>query len=260
MKITIIIPYKNAAKYIGRCANSLRKQDGDFEFIFVNDNSSDDPVFETDDRFVLVDNKHKPGVSGARNTGLDIASGDWISFLDADDVLNDGAFKIFEYTIKAGGDHNIFQFNHFRHYAKINRTALKYTNGAGDYTLRNLPALWYVVWNKLYKAEFLKDIRFNESMKFGEDELFNLDCLARDGRIRCFSYVTTTHYFENEQSLSKIRGENDMFKMNRMLSDFVKEHKDPEIRRAVCLRISTHWSNLFFETFTGMKNGKRIRP
>ena len=87
--ISIIVPFKNAAPWIKRCADSLMAQDGSFEVIFVNDGSedgSDDIVAEyAGDKFFLVDNEDMRGVSGARNTGLKYAQGDWITFLDADD-------------------------------------------------------------------------------------------------------------------------------------------------------------------------------
>ena len=253
MKITVIVPFKNAARYIERCAASLRNQTGDFEFIFVDDNSTDDPVFETDDRFVLVSNNHKTGVCGARTTGLDIASGDWITFLDADDTMCPDAYRMFTNAIKAGQGFKIYQFNHYRHYAKINKTALKYTNAAGVYPLNRLPSYWCYVWNKLYDADLIKNIRFNEPMKFGEDELFNAECLSKEKRIRCFDTVTMTHIFEDTNSLSKMRTEADILKMARTYEDFIKKHKDPDIRRMCCVRLSIHWSNLYLESLTGSK-------
>ena len=253
MKITIIVPFKNAAKWIRRCADSCKTQSGDFEFIFVNDNSSDDFSFDTDARFVVLDNKHKTGVSGARNTGLEYASGDWITFLDADDILIPNAYELFTNAINQADGFNILQFNHYRYYAKINKTALKYKNNAGVYPLERLPLYWCCVWNKLYKAEIVKDIRFNETIRFGEDELFNVECLSKEKRIRCFDSVSMTHTFENCQSLSKTRTEADLFKMSRVYEDYIKKHNDPELRRALCLRLSTHWSHLFLDELTGKR-------
>lgn len=253
MKYSVVVPYKNAAEWIQRCADSCRTQSGDFEFIFVNDHSSDDPVFETDDRFILVDNKYKTGVSGARNTGLDIASGDWITFLDADDILIPNAYKLFTDAINKADGFNILQFNHYRYYAKINKTALKHKNNAGVYPLERLPLCWCYIWNKLYKAEIVKDIRFNETMRFGEDELFNVECLSKEKRIRCFDSVSMTHTFENRQSLSKAKTEADIFEMLRVYEDYIKKHNDLELRRALCLRLSTLWSHLFLDELTGKR-------
>lgn len=255
MKISVIIPYKDAAKYIGRCINSLISQNsGAFEFLLVDDNSKDESRSIAgsykDGRIVLLENERKPGVSGARNTGLDHATGDWITFLDADDIMNPNAFDMFSKAIKVGKDVNIYQFNHYRYYSKINKTALKYTNPSGEYNLASLPVLWYVVWNKLFRAEFLKGVRFNETMLYGEDEMFNLECLAKDGRIVCISRVTTTHIFENQQSLSKIKGEKEIYKFVEAYTKFIKSHKNAELRAVVCLRLSKNWANGFKDVLT----------
>lgn len=240
MKITIIIPYKNEAEYIGLCADSLRRQDGDFEFIFVNDNSSDDPVFETDDRFALVDNKHKPGVSGARNTGLDIASGDWISFLDADDELLPNAYKTFCSELEREPDADVHQFNSKRYYSTLNKTVVKYANQAGRYEMPKPPELWFGVWNKLFRAEFLKDIRFDEGIQFGEDGLFVLECFARGAFIQCAEYssITVLHKFVNKESLSHQKTTADILKQVRKYIGFLKSHKDPELRWFLCEELS----------------------
>lgn len=257
--ISVIVPYWNSAKWICRCVSSLKLNRGEFEFIFVNDHSEDDgeeiarEAAAGDERFLFINNENRRGPSGARNTGLDIATGDWIAFLDADDMMNAGAFEIFTDAIRRAGDHNIIQFDHYRHYSKSGKTALKYTNRPGDYDLRRMPVLWCVVWNKLYKAELIKDIRFDESMLFGEDELFNVYCLAKDGRIRCAKGVSTTHVFENQESLSKTKTEDEILKHGQMLVDVIRRHKDPELRRAVCLRLAEHWSHLFLDVLSGEK-------
>lgn len=240
MKITVIVPFKNAARYIKRCAASLRNQTGEFEFIFVDDNSTDDPVFETDDRFVLVDNKHKQGVSGARNTGLDIASGDWISFLDADDELLPNAYRSFSLELKQVPDADVHQFNSKRYYSTLNKTVVKYANQAGRYEMQKPPELWFSVWNKLFRAEFLKDIRFDESIQFGEDGLFVLECFARGAFIQCAEYssMTVLHKFVNKESLSHQKTTADILKQVRKYIEFLKSHKDPELRWFLCEELS----------------------
>lgn len=253
-KISVIVPYKDAAPFLGRCLDSLISQEGAFEFLLINDGSKDEgpeiAAAYQDERIILFDNEHKPGVSGARNTGLDHASGDWITFVDADDILNPKAFEKFSKAVAIGRDVNVYQFNHNRHYSKINKTVLKYTNRTGEYNLASLPVLWCVVWNKLYRAEFLTDVRFDETMTFGEDEMFNLECFAKDNRVVCVNGITTTHYFENERSLSKVRGEKEIFKFVEAYTKFIKRHNEKELRSAACLRLSEHWANLFKDELT----------
>ena len=137
--ISVIVPYWNAGKWIGRCTESLIRQTGDFEFIMVDDFSTDNPVFEKDDRFILLKNQHSKGVSGARNTGIEAAHGEWITFLDADDELMPDAYKLFSVAIMRDPEAVMHQLNHLRYYTKINKTALKYTNREGEYIVPHLP-------------------------------------------------------------------------------------------------------------------------
>ena len=256
--ISIIVPYKNAERWIGRCVASLMAQDREAEFILVNDDSTDDGMdivmglTLSDDRFVLLENERGPGPSGARNTGLDYASGDWITFADADDEMEPNALRIFEELI-AEVPANIYMTNHHRYYAKIDKLALKYTNEEGWYGLENLPTMWCMVWNKLYSRQLLCDdhmIRFDESMKYGEDEIFNLECLAVDNRIyHAASDVTTlTRHFDNRQSLCHSKTEEDLFMQAEALARFIKRHDDPLVRKAACLLLSEHWSSKTYLT------------
>lgn len=255
--ISIIVPYKNAEPWLSRCCDSLTRQDGDLEFVLVNDNSKDKSerivaeYASRDKRFVMLDNQHKGGVSGARNTGLDNARGEWLTFLDADDVMVDNVWKIFDSAIRSGKGAVLYQFNHYRYYAKKNKTVLKYTNTPGRYSLGRAPILWCFVWNKLIRADLVEDIRFIEGMKFGEDEMFCLECLAKSESVICNGNATTVHHFENEKSLSKTKTRNDIIKFAHALEHFIQMAEDPDAKRLACLRLSEHWSHLFLDMFTG---------
>ncbi len=255
MKISVIVPYKDEAKYLGRCVDSLCSQKGNFEFLLVNDGSKDESpeiaATYADARIVLLDNEYKAGVSGARNTGLKHATGDWITFLDADDTMRPDAFDIFEKAVKSdNGESNVYQFNHYRYYASIDKLALKYTNPARVFELPELPLFWCMVWNKLFRAEILKGIRFDDGMQFGEDEIFNLKVVAKEGRINCVKGITETRHFDNQNRLSKIKTEKDVLRLNDALTKAVKKSDDPKFREAVCLRLSEHWSHLFKDYLT----------
>lgn len=241
--ISVIIPYWNAEQWIGRCADSLKDQNA--EIIFVNDNSTDDSEQILKDKgFTSISNTHLQGVSGARNTGIENAHGKWITFLDADDVMLPYACELYEQATKHA---DIIQFNHLRYYAELDKTVCKYRNNGGDYSLGNLPLCWCMVWNKLYKAELIQDIRFNETMWYGEDELFNLECLARSNKIQCFEASTIKRHFENKQSLSHIKGIDELLIQVKELERFLIRNTDPIVRKATMELLSEHWRSGTYE-------------
>lgn len=250
MLISVIVPFKNAELYLGRCLQSLADQDGDFEFILVDDNGEETEDFRIafeyllkDKRFSLIGNEHSPGVSGARNTGLDHARGEWITFLDSDDEFLPGAYKILTSVLRH--EANVYQFNHVRWIAKKNREIRKYQNQKGIYTSAKLPEAWFGVWNKLFRAEFIRDIRFDERTNYGEDGLFVLECLAKDDRIRHadLKLRVCKHNLENPESLSHIKTGDDLLKQAHLYEEFMLRQKDPQIRLAVCNELSILWAH-----------------
>src|SRR5690606_27364966 len=92
-KVSVIIPVYNAEKYLRECLDSVLAQTfTDFEVLLINDGSTDasgkicDEYAEKDSR-IKVFHKENGGVSSARNLGLDNAKGEWISFVDSDDTI-----------------------------------------------------------------------------------------------------------------------------------------------------------------------------
>lgn len=259
--ISIIVPYRNAEPWIGRCCESLQFAESDFEFLLIDDNSSDtsaDIVADyaaLDHRFVNLKNEEWPGVSGARNTGLNHAHGDWITFLDADDELNPEATKTFVDIFMKDRSANVYQFNHMRKYEDAPKPRIKYANPVGWYHIDALPNRWCMVWNKLFRRSFIEEhgIRFVEDLQYGEDELFILECLAKDDRIYCWSGVTVTKHFDNKESLSRTKTDEDLITVVNALAHFLLRQEDPNIRTAMCRIISQHWTSKTFLKLLGRK-------
>ena len=92
-KISVIVPVYNAEQYLHRCVDSILAQTfPDFELLLIDDGSKDRSAEICDeyawkDERVRVFHKENGGVSSARNLGLDKAKGEWVSFVDADDII-----------------------------------------------------------------------------------------------------------------------------------------------------------------------------
>lgn len=176
--ISIIIPAYNVEKYIGPCIESALSQSfRDIEVIVVNDGSTDStPVviqeFERSDSRVRVVNRENGGQSVARNTALDIARGDWITFLDGDDMLLPGALEILiNEAVKTNADLVSGSF-----VRNLNETK----NGKRSIELSPEEALLDILyqkyiqpspWGKLYKKFLFDNLRFRKSILYEDLDL-----------------------------------------------------------------------------------------
>ncbi|MDR2732782.1 MAG: glycosyltransferase, partial [Fibromonadaceae bacterium] len=186
--ISVIIPAYNVETYIGKCLDSVLSQEyGDLEVIVIDDGSTDNTSniianYATDSRLKLIEQKNS-GVSAARNSGIDAATGDYLAFVDSDDYLEPGMYKKLIADLNesqadiAVCDYNLIYEEH---------TVAKYSN-MKDETVdisENVPAYFYkycacqrpnnYIWTRLYRTEAVKvsGIRF-EHFKLGDDTLFN---------------------------------------------------------------------------------------
>lgn len=256
--ISIVVPFWNSEKWLGRCCESLHKQEGDFLFLLIDDHSTDNGkeiAYEycmKDQRFRLLTQVHSKGVSGARNTGIDYAvqSSDWVTFLDADDELLEGAYEIFSKAIEADPKANMHQFNHMRYYTAIDKLTLKYTNKGGTYTFSDLPKMWFCVWNTLYRADFIKDIRFDENLQYGEDGLFNIECFEKDNYLHHaeLKQVAVKHRFDNKESLSRVKTPEDIIKHIKSYTDVWERLTDKDMKITLAVTIADLWEHKLVDT------------
>lgn len=113
-KISVIIPFFNAAKTLQRAIESVLTQEEDFELILVNDGSLDDSesvakTFLLDTRVSYLCQENR-GVSAARNLGAAHAKGEWLIFLDGDDLFEPNSFFIIANYLRLEFKNSFFQF------------------------------------------------------------------------------------------------------------------------------------------------------
>ena len=218
-RISLIIPAFNCAKYLDETLMSVLNQlPDDCELIVVDDGSADetpDMLRRYADRYagLRAAFRENGGVSSARNTGLDMATGEWIAFMDCDDVLKEGFFKRALALPDNETDLVIFSFERVELMGEDELVAPlmvadRQYNTVSDFAdeyVRTRHLLVYSVCNKLYRKEIIdkNNIRFKEGLSFGEDRLFNYSYLrccrgVATSSVRMFRYMQ-----RNPESASK---------------------------------------------------------
>ena len=172
--ITVIIPVYNVEKYLHRCLDSVIAQTyQNLEIICIDDGSTDRSSeiceqYALKDERVKVFHQENQGVSAARNNGLDMASGEYIAFVDSDDYIQNDMFeRLYSELSKSGASYVICGYNVVdsagiilgTHSVGENRV---YSGAEGlrkHYYHSNGQENFVAVWGKLYNGDFFTDLR-----------------------------------------------------------------------------------------------------
>ncbi len=213
--LSVILPVFNVCKYIDKCIESLLSQSyKNFEAIFVNDGSTDDFLdyfssLNLDDRFKVYTKKNE-GSGLARNYGMNKAKGKYFYFMDPDDSID----KNFFYDIT-----NLIDSSHvdviISGYSIINSENSKkrlFLPGIETY-FDNRESFFYSietlqkkinmnpVWNKVYKASFLKDNKlYFSNMRTGQDAIFNWNVYDKVEKVYVLNRAYYNYYHKRDGS------------------------------------------------------------
>lgn len=232
MTITLVVPIYNELPFLERCLASIENQTTLFdEVILIDDASTDGSAGFASERakqngWHIIKKKANAGLSRARNDGIKRATSDYVTFLDSDDELTPNACELMHEAIRQNPDEEIIQFNHLRHYARINKTVRKYDNRAGVFDMTNLHdcACWWGAWNKVMKRKAITKLLRPELGKYGEDGVWILELLLDGHRIRTIDAETVIHHFENPNSLTKTKGKEQLALLDKAQREILAEH------------------------------------
>ena len=175
-KVSVIIPFNNVEHYFEECLESVVNQTlKDIEIILINDASTDnsrqiaEKYVQRDERIKLLDVDTRKGQGYARNRGIEIASGEYIGFVDSDDFVKEDAFEVL-YSAAEEDDTDITMCMACE-YDDINKTyiysdyysmtALNYFEGrvfSAEDTKDIVLNMNVALWNKIYKRTYLQNI------------------------------------------------------------------------------------------------------
>lgn len=214
--ISIIMPVYNTGEILNKTVDSIRKQTfTDFELIIIDDGSKEETArlcdsFSAQDARIKVVHKKNAGTCAARNLGIDIAQGKYITFCDHDDVYD---VRILEKEINL--------INHTDKYEMAimgavhisdDGTELKYGQNTFLTDKQNIEkntakvlksGILGTVWNILYRKELIGKTRFNVDLRKGhEDIIFNIEIYQKTSSLIASDEVLYYHYIRKAMSTS----------------------------------------------------------
>ncbi|WP_373129320.1 glycosyltransferase family 2 protein [Dielma fastidiosa] len=232
MKFSLIITVYNIDNYLEDCLNSVCEQDlpvNEYEVICIDDGSLDDSTniikkYQSQySNIILISQKNK-GVSAARNQGIAAASGEFIWFIDGDDMIAPNCLKeLYETLCKDDLKILSFQYITVSEQFSYNHDMLPCSNQSGYVKTANT----YVssVWQKIFRRNFINKT-FNEHLLYGEDDEFIFSLVLKEWPIREYQKIiyfyrqrrqSITHIHSN--SINQIKLENTLWRIRHYLDN-----------------------------------------
>ena len=229
MSLSIIIPVHNTEQYLAECLNSVLSEINIDDEIILVENGSSDHSWELCQKYAEKNTTVKAiqmetaGVSKARNYGIGLAKGDWITFLDSDDCINSSIIQM-AHKLKNHSDIDVVLFRYcYLHLANSNETSVseklehvdfdllrrsvlefgKYQKQIKKFSGLDKISIW-TCWGKLYRKSLIKEknIKFPEKLFLSEDTAFVFQVYCNTNRIYA-SQMTAYFYRITPDSVSR---------------------------------------------------------
>ncbi|MBO5091601.1 MAG: glycosyltransferase [Clostridia bacterium] len=232
--ISIIVPVYKVEKYLSECIDSILAQTYEnFELVLVDDGSPDNSgkicdEYASRDKRIKVIHKGNAGVSSARNTGLDNANGDYITFIDSDDFVDKRYLEVLYNSLKQNdSDISICKFSAYKngnYIASLEKFPKSITVDFLDNRFVNYLSQYFnfkknimgSCWRTLYKRELIGHYRLNQNLKICEDLLFLITLMCEAKKL---SFSNEVLYFYRSNESSAIRSYKENYLENNIFLD-----------------------------------------
>ena len=234
--ISIIVPVYNVESYLKECLESIRQQTfTDIEVILVNDGSTDgsreicERYCEKDIRFRLI-NQENQGQSVARNRGVKESVGQFIMFVDSDDVINTNVLEVLLPYMKTDVDIVECRMTRKKEEFFLNKTSTIVFEGNSKEAILNCIAfkeVKYCAFKKIYRREIVQKIPFLEGYIY-EDVFTGINYLKHIRKIVVIDYIGYYYRVRANSTMTKSFNEKDLdiFKVGNQLIDSFKDDED----------------------------------
>ena len=225
MKLSIVIPIYNVEDTLRRCLESVLAQvDETMEMVIVDDGSTDSSAViaeemtagRTECRLIRQTNK---GLSAARNAGIEVATGEYITFVDSDDFVAEGTYSALRAVLDGHPTYDILEYPVMEHYGHPTKQHLltfpdAVVGSIRDYWLCGAHLHTYAC-NKLYRRELFADIRFPEGKAF--EDAYTYPLLLQRARLVATTSMGLYYYCQNDRGITARAG-------GKELNDLLEAH------------------------------------
>ncbi|MBQ0143531.1 MAG: glycosyltransferase [Prevotellaceae bacterium] len=240
MKISVIVPVYNTEEHIQICIDTILSQTyTDLELLLVDDGSTDKSgvicdEYANKDKRIRVFHKKNEGVSSARNLGIEEAVGDYLHFVDADDIVPKRAYEYLNSVIHEYSHPDIICFKSKKNSVKpVENRSVKECFYHDMHQGIKEESFLSTVWCKVFKREFVLNskVRFYPIM-YAEDVDFVWNLLQHEGTLLVspavlYSYSTTPGSVVNNRELEHVRRTIDSFvKLNMRIKSYASSFED----------------------------------
>ena len=234
--ISVIVPVYNVEEYLEECLESIRQQTfTDIEVILVNDGSTDsskeicERFCQADSRFKLI-NQENQGQSVARNRGVKESVGQFIMFVDSDDVINTNVLEVLLPYMKTDVDIVECRMTRKKEEFFLNKTSTIVFEGNSKEAILNCIAfkeVKYCAFKKLYRREIVQKIPFLEGYIY-EDVFTGINYLKHIRKIVVIDYIGYYYRVRANSTMTKSFNEKDLdiFKVGNQLIDSFKDDEN----------------------------------
>ena len=210
MRLSVVIPVYRVEQTLERCVKSVLAQDvQELEVILVDDGSPDscgaicDRLASVDARIKVV-HKANGGLSDARNHGLDLACGDYVTFVDSDDFIAENTYKPLMDVVSQHPEYDIVEYPVFVHYGSRAEYKLLFDDveyfDVLEYFLKGKAYAHSYAWNKIYRRSLFAGVRFPVGRVF--EDIQTLPSLLEKTKVVATVSVGMYYYCWNEAGIT----------------------------------------------------------
>ena len=225
MRLSIIIPIYNVEDTLQRCLESVLAQvDETMEVVLINDGSTDSSGQIAEEmtagrgncRLIHQTNK---GLSAARNVGIAVTTGDYLTFVDSDDFIAEGTYAALLAVLAAHPDYDILEYPALLYYGSRTKQQLLTFS---DTTISSIRDYWLggghlhsYACNKLFQRELFADVRFPEGKVF--EDVYTYPFLLQRAKVVATTSAGLYYYCQNDKGITAQAG-------GKELTDLLEAH------------------------------------